>query len=128
VYTSSVLSSFSNFLLSINSKKHIDNNYFKILQLHVRLPTYIYIYITHGCSLVHHCTQPVPCVVWSNRAHPTQTRPSCPRSMHCGTRHRPPHPRVPVPTWVHCRDDATPRSHWRLCSARRFCWEWVIPR
>jgi hypothetical protein len=30
---------YSNFLLSINSKKHIDNNYFKISQLHVELPT-----------------------------------------------------------------------------------------
>jgi hypothetical protein len=39
VYTSSSTSStYSNFL-SINSKKYIDNNYFKIPQLHAGLPT-----------------------------------------------------------------------------------------
>jgi hypothetical protein len=37
--SSSVLLSYFNFLLSINSKKHIDNNYFEILQLCVGLPT-----------------------------------------------------------------------------------------
>jgi hypothetical protein len=51
----------------------------------------LYIYITPGCSPVDHYSQPVPCIVRSNHAHPTRTRPSCLRSMQHDTKRQPPH-------------------------------------
>jgi hypothetical protein len=67
-----------------------------------RYPIYIlYIYIAPGCSLVHHYSQPVLCVVQSNHVHLTQTKSSCPRSMCHGTRRRPPRS-TPMALFIGC--------------------------
>jgi hypothetical protein len=51
------------------------------------------IYITTGCSPIHRCSQPIPCIVRSNHVHPTRTRRSCPRDAALGIDSHNPLPR-----------------------------------